>query len=109
MQIAPKTNCPLDQFKPCRQLECGWFVQLRGKHPQSEQEIDEYGCAVAWLPVLLCENSQMQRQTGAAVESLRNDAVLKNAQALIAVAQAITERNKLCYSEEREHEEDQLR
>lgn len=77
-KIETKNNCPLNNFEPCRQFDCAWFTQLRGKDPQSEQEIDEWGCAVAWLPVLLVENAQMQRQTGAAVESFRNEMVDAN-------------------------------
>ena len=34
------------------------------------------------MPLLLIENSQMQRQTGAAVESFRNEAVKANQQQL---------------------------
>ena len=78
MQIEAKANCPLDGFKPCRQLECAWFMKIRGKDPQSEKEIDEWGCSMAWLPVLMIENSQQQRQTGAAVESFRNEIVKAN-------------------------------
>ena len=37
--------------------------------------LDEWGCAMAWQPILAIENSQMQRHTGAAVESLRNEIV----------------------------------
>lgn len=77
-KIEPKNNCPLNNFEPCKQLECAWFTQLRGKDPQSEQEIDEWGCAVAWLPIMLIENAQQQRQTGAAVESFRNEMVKAN-------------------------------
>jgi len=40
--------------------------------------MDEWGCAQAWLPVLMIENSQQQRQTGAAVESFRNEMVKAN-------------------------------
>ena len=39
---------------------------------------DDWGCAVGWLPVLLIENSQQQRSTGAAVESFRNEMVKAN-------------------------------
>mgnify|MGYP000875814187 CR=1 FL=1 len=39
------------------------------------QEIDKQGCADSFLPMLLIENSGMQRQTSAAVESLRNESV----------------------------------
>ena len=33
-----------------------------------------------WIPMLLIENSQMQRQTGAAVESFRNEVAAKQPQ-----------------------------
>jgi hypothetical protein len=35
---------------------------------------------MAWLPILMIENSQQQRQTGAAVESFRNEMVRSNEQ-----------------------------
>lgn len=33
---------------------------------------------MAWLPIMMIENSQQQRQTGAAVESFRNEMVKAN-------------------------------
>lgn len=89
MQIKPKTGCPLDNFSPCRQLDCAWFTQVRGHNPNTGAEVDEWACAVAWLPILLIENSQQQRQTGAAVESFRNEMVRANQasqQVLLAAA-----------------------
>jgi hypothetical protein len=53
-------------------------MQVRGKNPQTNQEVDEWGCAIAWIPLLTIENSQQQRQTGAAVESFRNEMVKAN-------------------------------
>lgn len=55
--------------------KCPLWTHLRGKNPQSEQEIDEWGCAVAWLPLLLVEGAQQTRQAGAAIESFRNEMV----------------------------------
>lgn len=78
MQIKSKSNCPLDGFNPCRQLECAWFMKIKGKDPQSEKEIEEWGCSMAWLPILMIENSQQQRSTSAAVESFRNEMVKAN-------------------------------
>jgi hypothetical protein len=40
-------------------------------------------CAIKWIPVLLIENAQMERQTGAAVESFRNESV-KTSRAIAA-------------------------
>jgi hypothetical protein len=74
MKLEPGKYCPLIK-KDCIGLQCSWFMLVRGKHPQTGQDVDEWGCAVTWLPVLLIENSQQQRQTGAAVESFRNEVV----------------------------------
>ena len=78
MKIEPKSNCPLNGFQPCKELECAWFMKLEGKNPNNGKDIEEWGCAVAWMPILILENSQMQRQTGAAVESFRNEMVKAN-------------------------------
>ena len=78
MKIEPKANCPLNAFNPCKQLDCAWFTKLAGTNPNTGQSVDEWGCAVAWLPILLVENSQQQRHTGAAVESFRNEMVKAN-------------------------------
>lgn len=78
MKIEPKPNCPINGFSPCKQLDCAWFTKLAGTNPNTGQSVDEWGCAVAWLPILLVENSQQQRQTGAAVESFRNEIVATN-------------------------------
>lgn len=89
MKIEPKANCPLDGFKPCRQLECAWFLQIQGKNPNTGEDINDWGCSMGWLPVLMIENSQMQRQSGAAIESFRNEMVKANdasQQVLLAAA-----------------------
>ena len=78
MKIESKANCPLDGFKPCRQLECAWFMQIRGTNPNSGEPVDEWGCSMAWMPMLMIENSQQQRGTSAAVESFRNEMVKNN-------------------------------
>lgn len=72
MELKPGTYCPLIK-KDCIQLQCSWFTQLRGTNPNTGEPVDNWGCAVTWLPMLLIENSQQQRQTGAAVESFRNE------------------------------------
>lgn len=78
MELKVKDNCPLNGFEPCKQLECAWFVQMRGTDPNSGKEVDEYSCAMAWLPMLLVENAMQSRQSGAAIESFRNEMVKAN-------------------------------
>tara|TARA_R100000541_G_scaffold8347_2_gene15928 strand:+ start:541 stop:846 length:306 start_codon:yes stop_codon:yes gene_type:complete len=78
MQLKVEENCPLHNFKKCKQFKCAWFVQMKGTNPNDGKEIDEYACAIAWLPLLLVENATQARQTGAAVESFRNEMVKSN-------------------------------
>ncbi|HAT1964750.1 TPA: hypothetical protein JAG59_002022 [Legionella pneumophila] len=82
MKLEVKSNCPLNDFKPCKQFDCAWFIQVRGTNPQTGQEVDEYACSMAWVPLLMIENSQQQRQTGAAIESFRNEMVKANKSSL---------------------------
>lgn len=70
----PEKKCPLLN-KKCIQHRCQWFTQLQGTSPQTGQPIDEWGCAIAWLPTLLIEGSKETRQTAAAIESFRNEMV----------------------------------
>ena len=74
MKLEREHWCPLIG-EECMKLKCEWFTQVRGQNPNTGEDVDEWGCAVTWLPLLLIENSQQQRQTGAAVESFRNETV----------------------------------
>ena len=78
MKIEPKANCPLDSFNPCRQLDCAWFMKVQGQHPNTGEQIDEWGCSMAWIPVLLINSAKEQHSTAAAVESFRNEMVKTN-------------------------------
>ncbi len=74
-----KNDCPLWKA-PCKEHACRWYIQVQGMHPQTGEQFNRWDCAISWLPVLLVENSKMQRETGAAVESFRNEMVVANAQ-----------------------------
>lgn len=90
MKIEPKANCPLNNFEPCKQMDCAWFMKVSGKNPNTGADIEDWGCAIAWMPILMIENSQQQRHTGAAVESFRNEMVKANEvsqQVLLAATQ----------------------
>lgn len=77
MQLKQGTFCPLIK-KDCIQTQCSWFTQLRGTHPQTGQEIDEWMCAVASLPMLQIEVAKQARSGAAATESFRNEFVNMN-------------------------------
>ena len=66
--------CPLIG-EDCRGLECAWYTKIAGTNPQTGEEVEEWGCAVAWIPFLQVDNARAIHQTGAAIESLRNETV----------------------------------
>ena len=78
MKLTVKDNCPLDNFNPCRQFECAWFMEVKGTNPNTGEEANEWGCAMAFMPLMMMSNAQQSRQTGAAVESFRNEMVKSN-------------------------------
>ena len=78
MKLESKSNCPLNGFEPCKLWDCSWFIEVKGKHPQTGTDMNEWGCAMAWMPVMMIENSRQQHSTAAAVESFRNEMVKAN-------------------------------
>lgn len=59
-------------------VKCRFWVNVMGQHPQTGETINNGDCAMAWVPVLLIENSKVNRETGAAVESFRNEMTAAN-------------------------------
>lgn len=70
----PDGKCPLLN-KKCIKTQCIWYNMLQGTHPQSGQPVQEWGCSIAWMPLLLVENSRHIQGTQAATESFRNEMV----------------------------------
>lgn len=94
------TFCPLIK-KDCVGLTCAWYTRVQGYDMNSGSQVDNYECAISWLPMLLIENSGQQRQTGAAVESFRNEMVKANetqTKLILAAASGETQQPKLIRS-----------
>lgn len=86
MAVEKKILCPLLN-EPCIEdgairdgelVGCNFWVHVMGKHPQTGEDINNGNCALNWVPILLIENSKVNRETGAAVESFRNEMVKAN-------------------------------
>lgn len=79
--------CPLLK-KNCVEHQCRWYIQVMGKNPQTGHDLNQWGCAIEWLPVLLIENAQVERQTAASVDAFKNEMVMahrSNAEVLSAI------------------------
>jgi len=88
LKIEVKDNCPLNGFKKCKKFNCAWFIQIKGTHPQTGADVDEYGCAMEMMPLLMIENSRQTNQAGAAIESFRNEMVKANMATLNSIIDA---------------------
>lgn len=82
MEIKTVLTCPLgsscEEIKDGAIHRCAWYTKLAGVNPNTGESVDEHGCAMSWLPMLLIENSMQQRSTSAAVESFRNEMTSAN-------------------------------
>ena len=71
--------CPLggtcEEAKDGAIHRCAWYTQIAGKNPQNGEDINEWKCAMAWMPLLMIENAQTNRGQTAAIESFRNESV----------------------------------
>tara|TARA_R110000822_G_C15272782_1_gene489390 strand:+ start:487 stop:804 length:318 start_codon:yes stop_codon:yes gene_type:complete len=84
MAKAVKLICPMMGGEECVEdgsirngelVGCRFWVTVQGQNPQTGETVNNGDCAIAWTPMLLIENSKVNRETAAAVESMRNESV----------------------------------
>lgn len=59
---------------------CPWYVQVRGVDVNTGQQIDNWGCAIAWMPTLTINTANESRKGVAATESFRNEMMKQGTQ-----------------------------
>ena len=81
--IPVKLFCPLgaecESIKDGAIHRCGWYTPVRGTNRNTNEEVDEWGCAIKWMPFLTIENSAFQRQTTASIDEFRKETGQANA------------------------------
>ena len=79
MSLKIETTCPLgstcEEVKDGKIHRCAWYTKIVGKNPQSDEQIEDWACAMAWLPMLQVEMSQTNRGQTHDLESFRNETV----------------------------------
>lgn len=89
-------TCPLgskcEEIKDNKLHRCHWYTCLAGQHPQTGEMIDEWKCAMAWMPIMLVENANTNRGQTAAIESFRNETVQSQQVFNSIVAQAANQK-----------------
>lgn len=97
MSLETKTTCPLGH--KCEKIaqsedgnsyieRCAWYVEVQGKHPQTDETLNESRCAMAWQPVLILEQSRNIHINTNAMLSMRNETVKRQDEALEALKNA---------------------
>ena len=56
-------------------IRCAWYTKMMGEDPQTGKEIEDWACAMAWMPTLQVEMARTNRGQTAALESFRNETV----------------------------------
>lgn len=77
-------KCPLWRslcVKVCH--SCEFWEQVRGKHPQTGQDVDHWACTMKLHTMLQIEHTMAQRQTAASVDHLRQEVQHGNDQAMV--------------------------
>ncbi len=72
-----KNYCPLLK-KECIEHKCAWYYHVQGRDANTGQDLNEWQCAVNLIPLLMVEIGKQQHSTAAAIESFRNESVVRN-------------------------------
>jgi hypothetical protein len=72
-------TCPLgsvcEEIKDNKIHRCMWYTKVVGVNPNTGEEVNDWQCAITWMPTLQVETSQTQRGVSSALESFRNETV----------------------------------
>lgn len=76
---------------------CPWYIMVRGTDINTGKEVDDWGCAIAWLPTLLINTANESRKGVAATESFRNEMVKQGEQTqkIMLIASHLSTKEKL--------------
>jgi len=82
MSIETKNICPLgsecESIKDGVIHKCMWHIKVIGPGPQTDEPMDQWGCAIAFQPILTIEGNLRQLGIAASIQSLRNEVAKAN-------------------------------
>ena len=61
MKLEVKDNCPLNGFNGMPTVRLCVVHENQGNNPNTGEPTEEWGCSMAWLPILMIENAQQSR------------------------------------------------
>ena len=87
-------------------FRCPWYVQVRGLDVNTGAEVDNWGCAIAWMPALMINTANEARKGAAATETFRNEMTKQGAQTqqMLTIAAMTTQAREPMQIEQKEIE-----
>ena len=72
-------TCPLgsecEEIKDNKIHRCMWYTKIVGLDANTGEHVDDWSCAISYMPMLQVEMSNTNRSQSAALESFRNETV----------------------------------
>tara|TARA_R110002167_G_C12141107_1_gene600213 strand:+ start:120 stop:440 length:321 start_codon:yes stop_codon:yes gene_type:complete len=72
-------TCPLgsecEEIKDNKIHRCMWYTKLVGMDANTGKQVDDWSCAISYMPMLQVEMSASNRGQTSALESFRNETV----------------------------------
>ena len=85
-------TCPLgsecEEIKNNKIYRCMWYTKVVGEDPNTGETVDDWSCAISWMPTLQLEMSRTNRGQTAALESFRNETVKGQSEFIQLIAKA---------------------
>jgi hypothetical protein len=79
MALEVEFTCPLgsecETTRDKKIIRCAWYTKMVGLDPNTGKEIDDWACAMSWMPMLQVEMSSTNRGQTQALESFRNETI----------------------------------
>jgi hypothetical protein len=78
-ELEVEFTCPLgsecEEIRDNKIYRCMWYTKVVGEDPNTGEIIDDWSCAISWMPTLQIEMSRTNRSQSVALESFRNETV----------------------------------
>ena len=87
-------TCPLgsecEEIKDNKIHRCMWYTKVVGHDPNTGETVDDWSCAISWMPTLQIEMSNTNRSQSPALEIFRNETVKGQKEFTNLIANAAT-------------------
>ena len=98
-ELEVEFTCPLgsecEEIRDNKIYRCMWYTKVAGLDANTGDIVDDWSCAISWMPMLQVEMSATNRSQSAALESFRNETVKGQTEFNKLVGQSIVNKKAL--------------